>query len=95
MDQGQIDFKYKLCCGGTPRLGDTRPGRLQLVNHSCKPSNNLNTVCNEFHSQDTGPTAYFLHSRQDIKPASGIKVRFPYQEPSFKNEVQVYPANSS
>ena len=35
MDQGQIDFKYKLFVDGTPRLGDTRPGRLQLVNHSC------------------------------------------------------------
>ena len=60
MDQGQIDFKYKLFVDGTPSLGDTRPGRLQLVNHCCEPSNNA--VCEELHCPDTGLIAYFLLS---------------------------------
>jgi hypothetical protein len=45
MAQGKIDFQYDLLVNGTPRPGDTRPGRLQLVNHCCEPGNTA--VCEE------------------------------------------------
>jgi hypothetical protein len=32
MAQGKVDFQYDLLVNGTPRPGDTRPGRLQPVN---------------------------------------------------------------
>lgn len=87
--QGRLDFNYELLIDGTPRRGETHPGCLQLVNHCCKPGNNA--VCEEWSCPDTGLTAFFLRSERDILP--GVEVKFPYQEPTFKNGVQVYPAN--
>ena len=89
MAQGKLDFKYELIIDGTPRRGDTHPGRLQLVNHCCEPDNN--SVCEEWSCPDTGLTAFFLRSVRDIPP--DVEVKFPYQKPTFKNGVQVYPAN--
>ena len=88
MDQGKIDFKYDLRVDGTPRAGDTHPGRLQLVNHSCEPRNNA--VSEEWNCSNTGLIAFFLRSKKDISP--DVEVTFPYQEPTFQKGVQVYPS---
>ena len=87
MHQGRLEFGYDLCVDGTPRRGDSRPGRLQLFNHCCEPDNNA--VSEEFECPDTGLIAFFLRSKVDIPP--DVEIRFPYQEPTFKNGVQVYP----
>ena len=88
MAQGKVDFQYDLLVNGTPRPGDTRPGRLQMVNHCCEPGNTA--VCEEWSCDVTGLIAYFLRSKQDISPNQ--EVTFPYQTPTFKKGVQVYPA---
>ncbi len=89
MDKAKIDFKYDLCVNCTPGAGDTHPGRLQLVNHSCKPDNNA--VSEEWHCPITGLIAFFIRSKKDILP--NVEVTFPYQEPNFHKGVQVCPAN--
>eukprot|EP00291_Cryptomonas_curvata_P014858 CAMPEP_0172153188 /NCGR_PEP_ID=MMETSP1050-20130122/1286_1 /TAXON_ID=233186 /ORGANISM="Cryptomonas curvata, Strain CCAP979/52" /LENGTH=230 /DNA_ID=CAMNT_0012821657 /DNA_START=744 /DNA_END=1433 /DNA_ORIENTATION=+ len=89
MAQGKLDLDYVLFVDGTPREGDTRPGRFQLFNHCCEPGNNA--VCEEWECRETGLFAYFLRSSAVIAPRT--EVRFPYQQPTIKNGVQVYPAN--
>ncbi len=91
MHQGKIEFKYELRVDGTPRPGDTRPGRLQLFNHCCEPGNNA--VCEEVFCSVTGLMAFFLWSKHDIQP--DVEVRFPYQEPTFEHGVQIYFASYS
>jgi hypothetical protein len=81
MNQGRLQWEYDLHVDGTPRLGDTRPGRLQLFNHSCTPHNNA--VCEEKHCPDTSLIAFFLRSKAAIPP--NVEIRFPYHEPTFKN----------
>jgi hypothetical protein len=87
MNQGRLEWEYDLHVDGTPRLGDTRPGRLQLFNHSCAPHNNA--VIEEKHCPDSGLIAFFLRSKDAIPPH--VEIRFPYQEPTIKNGVQMYP----
>jgi hypothetical protein len=84
----KVDFQYGLLVNGTTRPGDTRPGRLQLVNHCCEPGNTA--VCEEWSCDVTGLIAYFLCSKQDILPKQ--EVTFAYQTPTFKKGVQVYPS---
>ena len=87
--QGKLVFDYDLFVDGTPREEDVRPGRLQLFNHCCEPRNNA--VCEEWECRDTGLIAYFLRNSDVIAP--GVEIRFPYQQPTIRNGVQVYPAN--
>ena len=89
MAQGKLDLDYELFVDGTPREGDTRPGRLQLFNHCCEPGNNA--VSEEWECRETGLIVYFLRSSAVIAP--GEEVRFPYQQPTIIHGVQVYPAN--
>jgi hypothetical protein len=44
--QALICIRHK-CTAVPPKLGDSRPARLQLVNHCCEPDNNA--VCEEYH----------------------------------------------
>ncbi len=73
LDEDGSDKRYKsaihipantLLAVYTGSLGDTRPGRLQLFNHSCTPHNNA--VCEEKHCPDTGLIAFFLRSKDAI-----------------------------
>ncbi len=89
MAQGQLDLDDELYVDGTPREGDTRPGRFQLFNHCCEPGNNA--VSEEWECRETGLIAYFLRSSDVIAP--GEEVRFPYQQPTIIHGVQEYPAN--
>ena len=89
MAQGKLDLDYELFVDGTPREGDSRPGRLQLFNHCCEPGNNA--VSEEWECRETGLIVYFLRSSAVIAP--GEEVRFPYQQPTIIHGVQVYPAN--
>jgi hypothetical protein len=58
-------MRYGLFINGTPRDGETRAGRLQLVNHGCEPGNNA--VCEEWVCRATGLVAYFLRSKTVIR----------------------------
>jgi hypothetical protein len=71
MTQGKLDLDYELFVDGTPREGDTRPGRFQLFNHCCEPRNNA--VCEEWECRETGLIAYCLRSSDVI--ALGAEVR--------------------
>ena len=92
MHMGILVFKYELYVDGTPRLGDGRPGRMQLINHACAPYHN--SVCVEWTCPSTGLQAYLLRSR-DVPHGveAGTKLRFPYQEVVRKKGVQEYSAN--
>ena len=68
--QGKLDLDYELFVDGTPREGDTRPGRLQLFNHCCEPGNNA--VCEEWECSETGLIAYFLRSIDVIATGSEV-----------------------
>ena len=64
-----------------------RPGRLQLVNHACRPYNNCRV--REIHCERSGFIAFILISDQVIK--HGQQPTFPYVEVRRFNGLQVFP----
>ena len=80
MHIGEAGLGYAVTIDGTPGLvpeDDTRPGRLQIINHRCMPHNNCrveSVLCT-----DTLWPLFVLVSTRDIP--EGIEVTFPYQEP--------------
>lgn len=88
MHLGEAGFGFQVTIDGTPGRepeDDTRPGRLQIVNHCCLPGNNCDCVivtCNV-----TFLSLYILVSNVAI-PA-GDEVTFPYQEPRMENGTPV------
>ena len=79
MHMGRLAFQYELFVDGTPRPGDDRPGRMQLVNHACSPYHNA--VCEEWICPTTGLQAYFLRSREVSRGIGpGTELRFPIRK---------------
>ena len=86
MHMGEIGLGFEVTIDGTPGLvpeDDLRPGRLQIINHCCRPGNNCDVVA--VVCEVTFVTLYVLVSNTDID--AGIELTFPYQEPRLVNGV--------
>jgi len=84
MHMGEVGLGYQVTIDGTPGRepeDDARPGRLQIVNHSCRPHNNCDSVT--VVCRDTFLVLYVLVSNVAI--TKGIEVTFPYQEVNLEN----------
>ena len=86
MHMGEVGLGFDVTIDGTPGLvpeDDARPGRLQIINHACRPGNNcdlVTVVC-----EITFVSLYVLVSNTDID--AGTELTFPYQEPHLVNGV--------
>ena len=84
MHMGEVGLGYPVTIDGTPGRepeDDSRPGRLQIVNHSCRPHNNCDSVmvvCG-----DTFLVLYVLVSKVAI--TKGGEITCPYQEVHLEN----------
>jgi len=86
MHMGEIGLGFEVTIDGTPGLvpeDDLRPGRLQIINHCCRPGNNCDVVA--VVCEVTFVTLYVLVSNTDID--AGIELTFPYQERRLVNGV--------
>ena len=86
MHMGEIGLGFEVTIDGTPGLvpeDDLRPGRLQIINHCCRPGNNCDVVA--VVCEVTFVTLYVLVSNTDID--AGIELTFSYQEPRLVNGV--------
>ncbi len=85
---GEVGLGYDVTIDGTPGLvleDDVLPGRLQIINHCCRPGNNcdiVTVVC-----EDTFLALYVLVSNAVGGIAAGTEVTFPCQEPHLVNGV--------
>ena len=88
MHMGEVGLGFKVTIDGTPGRepeDDARLGRLQIVNHCCRPGNNCDCLiitCNI-----TFLPLYVLVSNVAI--TAGDEVAFPYQEPHVENGTPV------
>ena len=84
MWMGEVGLSFPVTIDATPgrALGDdARPGRLQLMNHACRPGNNAECV-----SETCSVTFLSLKvvvTNQEID--EGIELCFPYQEAATKD----------
>jgi hypothetical protein len=81
MHVGEASLGYAVTIDGTPGLvpeDDTRTGRLQIVNHRCRPSNNCDVE--SVACADSLWPLFVLVSPRDIP--EGIELGFPTKNPT-------------
>ena len=86
-------LRFEATIDGSPGLwlaDDARPGRLQIVNHCCRPGNNC--VCVSVVCTSTFLPLHVLVTKQNIE--AGTELTFPYQEPCFKKGVPFIARNA-
>ena len=84
MWMGEVGLSFPVTIDATPgrALGDdARPGRLQLMNHACRPGNNAECVSET--CSVTFLSLKVLVTNQEID--EGIELCFPYQEAATKD----------
>ncbi len=84
MWMGEVGLSFPVTIDATPgrALGDdARPGRLQLMNHACRPGNNAECVSET--CSVTFLSLKVLVTNQEIK--EGRELCFPYQEAATKD----------
>jgi hypothetical protein len=88
MYMSEVGLGFPVSIDGTPSRApedDARPGRLQIINHCCRPANNYDSgmdMC-----ETTFLSLYVLVSNVNI--AAGSEITFPYQEIHMDNGTSV------